>query len=80
MAEDKAPGHDDITRLLGPSSDHSVVEILALKPTWEEIEVVAAYLAGETDVMGEERKPRSGNAGRILEIIRRDEAFDEERR
>lgn len=79
MNANSSPLHDDLIRLLGPMDDHKAVEIMALGPTWEELEVVAAYLAGESDVMGEERLPLSGNAGRIHEIVTRDELYDEDR-
>lgn len=78
MVEKKSPGRDDIMRLLAPATDHSATEILALAPSWEEIETAAAYLSDETDVMGEARKPPAGNAGRILDIMRHDDLFDEE--
>ena len=73
------PGHDDIIRALGTLSDGSAKEILAFRPSWSDIEIVAAYLAGETDVMGEERKPLSGVVADILDIVRRDDLMDEER-
>jgi hypothetical protein len=58
--------------------DHLAREILDLQPTPAELEVVAAYCAGLTDVLGEERVPLAGNAARIYEIVSRDEALLEE--
>lgn len=49
--ENKFPAYRDIRQLLGPISDNAVTEILSFKPTWADLEVVAAYLAGETDVI-----------------------------
>lgn len=73
------PMREDLVRLLGPMDDHKLVEIVALAPSWQDLEVVAAYLAGETDVMGRERKPLSGKAGQIHEIVTRDDVLDEDR-
>ena len=70
--------HSDIVHLFGPIEDHLAREILDLQPTPAELEVVAAYCAGMTDVMGEERMPLAGNAARIYDIVRRDELLLEE--
>ena len=68
----------DIQHLFGPLEDHLASEILELDTTLAELEVAAAYAAGMTDVMGEERTPLSGNAARIYEIVNRAEALEEE--
>jgi hypothetical protein len=70
----------DIQHLFGPIEDHLTREILDLDPTLAELEVAAAYAAGMTDVMGEERTPLSGNAARIYEIVNRAEALEEDDR
>jgi len=70
--------HSDIVHLFGPMEDHLAREILDLQPTPAELEVVAAYCAGLTDVLGEERVPLAGNAARIYEIVSRDEVLLEE--
>jgi hypothetical protein len=49
---------------------------LQLSPV--ELEIAAAYFAGMTDVMGEERQPLSGNVAKIYEIVSRDEPLLEE--
>jgi hypothetical protein len=67
--------HSDIVHLFGPIEDHLAREILDLEPTAAELEVVAAYHAGMTDVLGEERVPLAGNAARIYEIVSRDEVL-----
>ena len=68
----------DIQHLFGPLEDHLASQILELDPTLAELEVAAAYAAGMTDVMGEERTPLSGTAARIYEIVSRAEALEEE--
>ena len=67
--------YSDIVHLFGPIDDHSAREILDLQPTPAELEVVAAYQAGMTDVLGEERVPLAGNAARIYEIVSRDQVL-----
>lgn len=69
---------EDITRLLGPMDDHKAVEIIALEPSEEELEEVASYLAGMTDVMGKERHKLTGKTATIYEIVRRDELSKED--
>ena len=70
--------HSDILHLFGPIEDHLAREILDLQPTPAELEVVAAYIAGLTDVMGQARLPLAGNAARIYDIVSRDEVLLEE--
>jgi hypothetical protein len=70
--------HSEILHLFGPVDAHRIVEIMDLQPTEEDLEIAAAYFAGMTDVMGEERKPLSGVAARVYEIVSRDEDFPEE--
>jgi hypothetical protein len=67
--------YSDIVHLFGPIEDHLAREILDLQPTPAELEVVAAYQAGLTDVMGEERVPLAGRFARIYEIVSRDEVL-----
>jgi len=67
------PTRDDVIHLLGDISDHKVVEILETGATLEQLEEAAAWLAGESDVMGEERLPLTGAAAKVYDIIARDE-------
>ena len=75
----KMPTRDDVIHLLGDVSDHKVVEILETGTTLEQLEEAAAWLAGESDVMGEERLPLTGAAAKVYEIIARDELPERER-
>ena len=70
--------HSDIEHLFGPINDHLAREILQLDPSIGELEIAAAYFAGMTDVMGEQRAPLSGNAARIYDIVSRDDSVLEE--
>lgn len=73
------PTRDDVIHLLGDVSDHKVVEILETGATLEQMEEAAAWLAGESDVMGEERLPLTGAAAKVYDIIARDELPERER-
>lgn len=73
------PTRDDVIHLLGDVSDHKVVEILETGATLEQMEEAAAWLAGESDVMGEERLPLTGAAAKVYDIIVRDELPERER-
>ena len=75
----KMPTRDDVIHLLGDVSDHKVVEILETGATLEQMEEAAAWLAGESDVMGEERLPLTGAAAKVYDIIARDELPERER-
>ena len=70
--------YTEIIHLFGPIDDHRSVEIMDLQPSRIDLEIAAAYIAGMTDVMGEERQPLTGNAGRIYEILSRDDPLLEE--
>ena len=75
----KMPTRDDVIHLLGDVTDHKVVEILATGASLEQLEEAAAWLAGESDVMGEERLPLTGAAAKVFEIIARDELPERQR-
>jgi hypothetical protein len=73
------PKHDDIIRLFGDINDHRVLEILETGANMEQLEEAAAWLSGEDDVMGEERIPLEGAAGRVYDILIRDLEDDKSR-
>ncbi|HSM40403.1 MAG TPA: hypothetical protein VK862_06605 [Afifellaceae bacterium] len=72
----RQPTHGDIVSLFGELSDHTIVEILETRANLEQLEEAAAWLSGETDVMGEARLPLEGPAARVYDIIRRDPEFE----
>ena len=61
----QSPTVAEILRMFGTIDDHKALEILALSPSLEDLEVAMAYLSDMTDVMGEKRQPLSGNAAEI---------------
>ena len=65
-------GRGEITRLFGNIEDHKIVQILAARPSHTDLEAAAAWMAQEDDVMGELRRPLTGKAARIYEIVGRE--------
>jgi hypothetical protein len=63
----------EILRLFGTIDDHTIAEITGLNPSLEELAVTESYLAGMTDIMGEERLPLTGKAAKVYEIVTRDD-------
>jgi hypothetical protein len=69
----------DVRNVLGSMSETRVAAILAIGPTVEELEEAAAFAAGESDVMGELRKPASGRVAAVYDIIAAVEEPEEDR-
>ena len=65
--------YDEVRRILGDISDHMIVEVLSSGATISDLEVVAAHLAQETDVMGELERPLPGTALTIYNLLRQEE-------
>lgn len=68
----------DVTRLFGGISDHTLLKVVETGATLEQLEEVAMWLAQEDDVMGEARRPLTGVPAEILDWLERDEGFPEE--
>ncbi|MCP4316341.1 MAG: hypothetical protein GY789_10070 [Hyphomicrobiales bacterium] len=75
----KKPKSDDIFRLFGPITDQVVVDILEVDASFNELEEVALRLAQEDDVLGEMRRPLTGAAAQIYDILMSIEDFRDER-
>ena len=67
---------DDIRRLCGDVTDGRAARMIATGATLDDLEVAVAWSAGESDVMGEERKPLTGRAAELYELL--PEQFDED--
>jgi hypothetical protein len=65
----------EILRLFGLLDDHKIRQIIGLKPSLDDLEITAAYLAGLDDVMGKEHHPLTGPAATIYEIVCREDPF-----
>ena len=76
-------GHDEIARILGslhdPGDDSKVAAIEATGATSDELEEAVAWAQGESDVMGEARRPLTGVVARLYDILTADQ-FDEDDR
>jgi len=68
----------DIVEILGPLTDARMTAILATGATVSQIEQAAAWAAGESDVMGQLRRPASGPVAAVYEILTADEYFLED--
>jgi hypothetical protein len=77
MSEARA-GAGDIVRLLGEMDAVKLAAIERAGATLRDLEEVAAWLAGEDDVMGELERPLSGVAAQVYEILTADEPADDE--
>ena len=73
-------GHDDVRRICGDVVDSTVEAIIETGATLEELEEAIAWASGEDDVMGEERKPLTGRAAEVYDILAADEEFAEDER
>lgn len=76
--QQKQLNRHDIVRMFGTIDDHRALEILDLRPSSGDLEVALAYLADMSDVMGKERKPLTGKAADIYEIVIRDEPVEDD--
>lgn len=72
------PTYEEIRRLLGDLDDHTIAEIESSGVTMTELEEVAAFLAQETDVMGDLRRKLSGQALMVYNLLQRQDAQWEE--
>ncbi|MDX2157332.1 MAG: hypothetical protein SFW09_12565 [Hyphomicrobiaceae bacterium] len=66
---------DEVCRVIGPVSDHTLAEVLALAPTLEDLQVAVVYARGEGDLADREGHPLTGNPARIYEILTEDDAY-----
>jgi hypothetical protein len=60
-------------RILGEVGDAKIVEILALKPTLQDLEEAALWLTGDGDVLAKEGHPLGGVVAAIVDIMISDE-------
>ena len=67
----------DIVKITGPIDPAKIAQIMAARPTAEELEEAVAWAAGASDVMGELRRPLSGTVARLYDILTADRGFEE---
>ena len=66
----------DVTRLFGTVTDHTLLRILQSGASLDQLEEVAAWLAQEDDVLGNARLPLTGAPAQVLYLLQRDAEFD----
>ncbi len=66
---------EEVRHFTGPVADHTVVEILNLEPTEEDLEVALVHAQGDGDTADIEVHGLSGKPARIYEILSMDEFF-----
>jgi len=77
-ATPQVAGVDVVRSLFREIDDDKCAAILRLGATTEDLETVAAYLAGEDDVMGKTGHPLSGIAAAAYEILTAEEPDEDE--
>lgn len=70
---------DDAVEILGHLPDERIAAILATGATVQQLEEAAAWAAGESDVMGQMRRPVSGPVAAVYDILTANEVFAEDR-
>lgn len=65
--------HDELRRLCGDVADWKLAAIEAIGASREEVEEALAWVAGESDVMGEERRPAAGKVAQVYDILSAEE-------
>jgi hypothetical protein len=66
---------DDVRHFTGPIADHTILEILSLGPTAEDLEVAVIHAQGEGDIAGIEGHTLLGKSAQIYEILSMDEVY-----
>jgi hypothetical protein len=66
---------EEVRHFVGAVSDHTVVEILSLEPTREDIEIAVVYAEGQGEVPGKEGHGLEGKSARIYELLMADVAY-----
>ncbi len=75
----RKPSDIDIRHRFGPVTDQVVVDILEVGASFAELDEVALRLAQEDDVLGEMRRPLTGAAAQVYDILMSVEDFRDER-
>ena len=69
----------DALEILGPMPDARVAVILAAGAPTEQLEEATAWAAGESNAMGDMRRPVAGLVADVYELLTADEALAEDR-
>ena len=66
---------DEIRHFTGPVTDHTIVAILDIEPSTEDLEVAVTFVRGEGDTVDRLGHELSGKAARIYEVLATDELY-----
>lgn len=72
--------HDDVIRLLPGLQDHTVVEILATKPTVDQLEAASLLLADQDEGLIEAKRRAGAQLSRLLAILAGEQIIPDEDR
>lgn len=61
--------HDDILRLFPGIQDHTIVEILATKPSLSEVEAACLLLANQDNGLIEAKRKHGDRISRVLSVL-----------
>ena len=81
-AETVAGGHLDpetVRRLCGEISDGGLAAIVASRASIADLEAAIAWAEGESDVMGEARRPVVGAVAELYDLLMAERIDDDER-
>jgi hypothetical protein len=65
----------DVRHLAGPVTDHTIAAILNAEPSFEELEVAAAYVRGERDTVDRLGHAMTGKISQLYAILTADELY-----
>jgi hypothetical protein len=64
---------DDVRRILGEIDDATLIEIMALKPTMNDLEEAAVWAVGDGDILAKQGRPGGGVVADIVDLLTADE-------
>jgi len=65
----------EIRQMAGPVTDHTIVAILNTEPSFEDLEVAAAYARGEGDTVDRLGHAMTGKVSELYAILAADELY-----
>ena len=63
----------DVLHIMGPIDEAKIIEILALRPSFADLEQAAICAAGDGDVLARSGHPLSGIVADIVDLLAADE-------
>jgi len=65
----------EVRHLAGPVTDHTIAAILNTEPSFEDLEVAAAYVRGEGDYVDRLGHAMTGKVSQLYAILTADELY-----